>query len=112
MIIPELASPVSPAAPLPAAPRPQVRATVRRSARPSGYSAKKLAAIAGGVIALGVLYYFGLGWADAFQKHFNEKQRQIAANSGGGTWPTSPSSMRCLTVPSRTPWASTIPTAS
>ncbi len=84
MIIPELASPVSPAAPLPAAPRPQVRATVRRSAQPSGYSAKKLAAIAGGVIALGVLYYFGLGWADAFQKHFNEKQRQIAANSGGG----------------------------
>ena len=84
MIVPELASPGPPLAPPPAAPRPQARPTVPRSAQPSGYSAKKLAAIAGGVLAFGVLYYFGLGWADAFQKRFNEKSRRLAANSGGG----------------------------
>ena len=84
MIVPELASPGPPIAPPPAAPRPQARPTVPRSAQPSGYSAKKLAAIAGGMLAFGVLYYFGLGWADALQKRFNEKSHRLAANSGGG----------------------------
>ncbi|MGP8201481.1 MAG: hypothetical protein ACLQU4_18480 [Limisphaerales bacterium] len=68
----------------PVAPRPQARAIVARRAPPTGNTAKKAALIAAGVIAFGVFYYFGLGWADAFQKHFNEKQRQAAARSGGG----------------------------
>ncbi|MGA2175200.1 MAG: hypothetical protein ABSH38_09490 [Verrucomicrobiota bacterium] len=84
MIVPELASPEPPAAPPPAAARPQPRPTAPRHAQPSGYSARKLAAIGAGLLAFGVLFYFGLGWADAFQKRFNEKQRQIAAKSDGG----------------------------
>jgi hypothetical protein len=90
MIVPQLAAP-EPAAALPptvaaapVAPRPQARPAAPRGAQPSRFSAKKITLIAAGVIAFGVFYYFGLGWADSFQKHFNEKQKEVAAKSGGG----------------------------
>lgn len=35
---------------------------------------KKVLIATGSLAALGILYYFGLGWADTWQKHFNEKQ--------------------------------------
>ncbi len=84
MIVPALASPEPPAAPPPAAPRPQARPAAPRAAQPSGSSAMKIAAWTGGVAAFCVLFYFGLGWADKWQAGFNEKQRKIAAKSGGG----------------------------
>jgi hypothetical protein len=84
MIVPQLASPEPPASPPPSPARAQPRPVPSRGAPPSGYSLKKLAAIGAGVVAFCVLFYFGLGWADSFQKRFNDKQRELAAKSGGG----------------------------
>jgi hypothetical protein len=97
MIVPQLALPEAPAAPPdPAAapmrvgprpqspPQPQPRIAVPRAAEPPRFTPKKIAAWAGGTVVFCVLFYFGLRWADSWQKGFNEKQRQIVAKSGGG----------------------------
>jgi hypothetical protein len=85
MIVPQLASPEPSAAPPPpAAPRPQPRLVTPRAAPPSRFSPKKIAAWSAGSLVFAVLFYFGLGWADKWQKGFNTRQREIVAKSGGG----------------------------
>jgi hypothetical protein len=84
MVIPQFQTAATPSAPAPTAAQPRPRPMAPGRSRPSKVSVKKFAAIAGGVIVAGVVFYFALGWADKAQTRFNQKQREMVAKSGGG----------------------------
>ena len=99
MIVPQLALPEPPAAPLPAAPRPQPRPAAPRASQPPRFTPKKIALIACGVLAFGVFYYFGLGWADSFQNTLTRNRKNGSPSPAAANWVTSPTFMLCLTKP-------------